>query len=363
MAKFSSTFDLGYDQWIAELWNSLDKSKKAAAAAADAGDGKFSSYGQFETFIRRLILPNNEYTISHLAIKTAWEGEEEEQQHASGTSSSLKEALQRDSYYATMIRGSCVKIPLTPDIWCPHDELQHTGEETQRFFEVMWEGLDEVAKKWHESINQQWNSRAGGYNGDDDDGDDDGASISSRSSRSTGYVNGVDVVTSTRRMKDIKRVMKEIWEESKSYRVSDAVHMTEKQILARLHRDGLLPLYGDAQFLNRKGMDQLHFCFLFRRHPMLRNQFAAAVGKRMTSEKIIHTGKNSIMEHHRTVQWSENEYICLAQLVRAQSSEIDKALRSFDKDGVLFVDYVRMLTQNMHTDAANAAGYNLRIAL
>lgn len=51
----------------------------------------------------------------------------------------LQEALQRDSYYATMVRGSCVKIPLTPDIWCPHDELQHTGEETQHFFQVMWE--------------------------------------------------------------------------------------------------------------------------------------------------------------------------------------------------------------------------------
>lgn len=164
-------------------------------------------------------------------------------------------------------------------------------------------------------------------------------------------------------MKDIKRVMKEIWEESKSYRVSDVVHMTEKQILARLHRDGLLPLYGDERTVMRMGMDPLRFCFLFRRHALLRNQFASAVGKRLTSEKIVSTGKNSIMEHHRTVQWSENEYIALAQLVRAQSGAIDRAIRGYDEDHEMFVDYVRMLTQNVQFDAANTAGYNLRVSI
>lgn len=279
-----------------------------------------------------------------------------------------------------MVRGSCVKIPLTPDIWCPHDELQHTGEETQHFFQVMWEGLDEVARQWHENVSR-WSSRPISLSSNRNrrrvptNNSDDAASSSAAGSvfgdddfddaadSSPSFMNGVDIVTSTRRMKDIKRVMKEIWEESKSYRISDAVHMTEKQILARLHRDGLLQHYGDARLLQQRGLDPLHICFLFRRHPLLRNQFASAVGKRMTSEKIIHTGKNSIMEHHRTVQWSENEYISLAQLARAQASEIDKAIRGFKKDDVLFVDYVNMLTQNAQFDAANLAGYNLRVAV
>ena len=153
-------------------------------------------------------------------------------------------------------------------------------------------------------------------------------------------------------------------QESKSYRISDAVHMTEKQILSRLHRDGLLPLYGDPHLFHQKKMDPLHFCFLFRRHGLLRNQFAAAVGKRLTSEKIIHTGKNSIMEHHRSVQWAENEYIALAQLVdKLSSSEIDAAVRKFNPEDVLFVDYVRMLTQNVQFDSANAAGYNIRVSI
>lgn len=248
------------------------------------------------------------------------------------------------------------------------------------------QGLDEVAKQWHDNVTR-WSSRAvnssstrnrrraaaadeyryddgasstsGGGGaaasafGDDDYDDDDNTSV----------VNGMDIVKSTRRMKDIKRVMKDIWEESKSYRISDAVHMTEKQLLSRLHRDGLLPLYGDARFLTQRQMDPLRFCFLFRRHSLLRNQFASAVGKRMTSEKIIHTGKNSIMEHHRTVQWSENEYVALAQLVRAQASLLDREIRKFDKEDVLFIDYVKMLTQNIQFDESNRAGYNLRVSI
>ena len=46
-------------------------------------------------------------------------------------------------------------------------------------------------------------------------------------------IQSAEIVNATRRLKDIKNVMKDIWEETKSYRISDTVHMTEKQILAR----------------------------------------------------------------------------------------------------------------------------------
>ena len=72
-----------------------------------------------------------------------------------------------------------------------------------------------------------------------------------------------DVANATRRVKDIKRVMKDIWEESKSYRISDHVHMTEKQLLSRLRSDGVLPAYDEASLASKK-MDPLHVCFLFR---------------------------------------------------------------------------------------------------
>lgn len=139
-------FNMVYDEWVQRLWNNLDTNCKVEGLdnATERQLRKMQSstffvgFGEFESTIRRLIIPNNEHSISHLVLKNAWDGEKYD---ADGTlrTSAMKDALQRDSYYATMVRGSCIKIPLTPDIWCPHDELQHTGEETQHFFRVMWE--------------------------------------------------------------------------------------------------------------------------------------------------------------------------------------------------------------------------------
>ena len=161
---------------------------------------------------------------------------------------------------------------------------------------------------------------------------------------------------------DIKRVMKEIWEESKSYRISDTVRMTEMQVLARLCRDGLLPQFQDTEFLLGKNMDPLHICFLFRRHEILRNQFAATIGRRMMTERAVSSSsKSNIMDHHRTVQWSENEYIALAQLVQNNSSIIDSLIQGYNhaKPGHYFLDYVKMLTVNPQYQAAQNAGYNM----
>jgi hypothetical protein len=62
-----------------------------------------------------------------------------------------------------MVRGACIKIPLTPDIWCAHDEMQHTGEDTTLFFSAMWDGLGVVARKWQANI-ARWSNRGGGQN-------------------------------------------------------------------------------------------------------------------------------------------------------------------------------------------------------
>jgi hypothetical protein len=59
-----------------------------------------------------------------------------------------------------MVRGACIKIPLTPDIWCAHDEMQHTGEDTTLFFSAMWDGLGVVARKWQANI-ARWSNRGG----------------------------------------------------------------------------------------------------------------------------------------------------------------------------------------------------------
>ncbi len=81
--------------------------------------------------------------------------------------------------------------------------------------------------------------------------------------------------------------MKEIWESSKEYRISDKVHMTEMQVLHRLKNDGIFPyidrpakdagsnLDGTSSGLGKGGSDDAaartismqnaHVCFYMRR--------------------------------------------------------------------------------------------------
>jgi hypothetical protein len=47
-------------------------------------------------------------------------------------------------------------------------------------------------------------------------------------------------------MKDIRDAMVEILSESKKFRISDEVHMTEVQVLSRLKRDGLIDWFDSS---------------------------------------------------------------------------------------------------------------------
>ena len=354
---------LTYEEWIRVLWSNLPDCKKQDTSSKMVEDENgheyvvFRNFEEFERDVRHAMIPANQYSISHLVLQTAWEGENILSPDGTWKQSDLQNALQLDSYYATMVRGACVKVPLTPDIWCAHDEMQHTGEDTALFFTIMWQGLEQVAKQWHSNI-LSWTTRLGNRNnlasvGTANNAASDGLETILQSS---------EVVNTTRRVKDIKRVMKEIWEESKSYRISDTVRMTEMQVLARLCRDGLLPHFQDTEFLLGKNMDPLHICFLFRRHEILRNQFAATIGRRMMTERAVSSSsKSNIMDHHRTVQWSENEYIALAQLVQNNLSIIDSLIQGYNhaKPGHYFLDYVKMLTVNPQYQAAQNAGYNM----
>ncbi len=63
------------------------------------------------------------------------------------------------------------------------------------------------------------------------------------------------------------------------------------------------------------------------RSALFRYVFASAVGKRYFSERISGSNKGNIMEHHRSVQWSENEYITLVHLVQEHESVLRKDLK------------------------------------
>ena len=59
------------------------------------------------------------------------------------TSSVHDVARQMDRYYATLVHGAAVRVPL-PEIWCPENEMEHTARDSKQFFDVMWKSLKEV---------------------------------------------------------------------------------------------------------------------------------------------------------------------------------------------------------------------------
>ncbi len=143
--------------------------------------------------------------------------------------------------------------------------------------------------------------------------------------------------------------MKEIWEQSKSFRISDKVHMTEVQILQRLKADGVCRWVDNVALMSGEEnknfrIENLHICFYMRRSPIFRYAFAAAVGKRHHSERMSSTGKTSIIEHHRSVQWAEKEYATLYGILEQNQHIVQKELVETSSDtDPMFLDYCRLL--------------------
>lgn len=95
--------------------------------------------------------------------------------------------------------------------------------------------------------------------------------------------------------------MEDVWNETRLFRISSDVHMVELMVLQRLHRDGFFPwclLFNPMQLWVTTQYDRsfcritqtpehLRLCFIMRRTPEFRSQFAAVVGKRLFSERLV----------------------------------------------------------------------------
>lgn len=131
-------------------------------------------------------------------------------------------------------------------------------------------------------------------------------------------------------LKTIKQQMREIWHDSQNFGVSNEVFMVEVEVIHRLISDGLLSFLQSGRF---KGLTVESLIRFMRRDEKFRYQFASTVGKRMLSERIISRGRTSIIEHHRSVNWGEREYVALHRMVCDESSYMDRMIREGFKDG------------------------------
>jgi hypothetical protein len=222
--KIETFFNMEYSQWInTMLCNHFADAKNRAELEKNPEMMQdFKAY-----FIENIIVP---YKSVQDFIKEA-----QLQKVAAIQNNTPATAQHRDMYYANLVHGACVKVPIS-EIWCPNDEMEHSDKDTESFFKAMWKGLRGTL------------SNAMNYGGGKD---------------MARYTDSL--IKSIRDVKDAKRHMKQIWEESKSYRVSDRVHMTEVQILQRLKADGVFRWIDDPDMCLKDGPQHLHLCFYMRR--------------------------------------------------------------------------------------------------
>ena len=179
--------------------------------------------------------------VMHLAREVVHVPPEENVRHV---------AQQQDLFYANLVHGASVRVPLA-DIWCPNNQLEHTDRDTNKFFDIMWKSLRDVLKT---SMGDPAAAQA----------EQGGPRVQNR------VADFCDsLMKSVSRLRDTKKLMKQIWDESNECRISDRVHMSEIQILQRLCMDGLFPYLNrplsSAATKGKINMQNIHVCFYMRR--------------------------------------------------------------------------------------------------
>jgi hypothetical protein len=111
-----------------------------------------------------------------------------------------------------------------------------------------------------------------------------------------------------------RKLFSNILLEYHEFTVCKEVEMVEFEVIYRLSNDGVFPW-----LVNGKPIDGLDVITLVRalRWSSFKHQFAAVVGKRMMTERLIQSGRTNIVEHHRSSAWAEREYVGMYNMMEA----------------------------------------------
>jgi hypothetical protein len=129
-----------FDKWSKELYNLKISRFKIKGAVK-------MSLSSFQSKLLEGILSHVDGHMSEmqlLALHRAWIFEDAIMKKKIGIGDTALEhmhveAQKLDKAYACMVHGSCMKVPLVPDIWCPHEGIESVipiGRETDSFFKA-----------------------------------------------------------------------------------------------------------------------------------------------------------------------------------------------------------------------------------
>lgn len=200
-------------------------------------------------------------------------------------------------------------------VWVPDDEDEHSRLDKESYGKIMWKVMDKIF-----------------------------AQLQSTSTMNTGEM----IYSTAVLMRDVKRALTNVWEEAKSFRISNEVHMVESSVLDRLGRDGLFPWVRDPKLEGYK----FYMCLAMRRDKVFQYGFASVVGKRYLSERIISANRVQIIDHHRTTSWAEREYLSFANLVKQEADHLRRLM--YEMPGSVFYSKSRVYLEMLHNETVYA---------
>lgn len=189
-----------------------------------------------------------------------------------------------DEEYAIAVKGNAVNTNLSV-VWSPQLKDGIDNYDQEQFAGILWKVIENYVGEFTKKYWAEGNLNRGTL---DQQKRDLGNSITS-----------------------IRKELKDIWYGTFQWSITPEVQGVEYEILYRLTRSG-----GDRNCaIAKEAAEEGDAIIRFMRHDKrIMPAFAAAVGKRLLTERIISRGRTSIVEHHRSVKWSETTFATLQQL-------------------------------------------------
>jgi len=219
------------------------------------------------------------------------------------------EAMNLDHYYARLICGAAVSTNIK-FVWVPGSLDGPDEQDMTNLKAIMWHSIAKCIDQMLDSMNidvatgTRPSTNRGGGNALRGTNTNDRSNFHDPSRVLEEQTDLYRQLQSF--VKKFKTCIEDEWAAKKEFRISDCVHMVEMEIVRRLQRDGLLQRIS----CNDIGTT-LRICLIFRRNASLRYPFAAAVGKRLFSTRIVASQRAQIIEHKRASTWAEQAYHAL----------------------------------------------------
>lgn len=191
---------------------------------------------------------------------------------------------EKDEEYAIAVKGNAVNTSLSV-VWSPDMKEGIDNYDQEQFAGILWKVIENYVAQF---TKKYW-----------EDGHLNRGSLDKQRSEL-----GKSITM-------IRKELKDIWYGTFNWSVTPEVQGIEYEILYRLSRSEGNRNCAISKTATKEGDAIIRF---MRHDKAIMPAFAAAVGKRLLTERIISRGRTSIVEHHRSVKWAETAFATLKQL-------------------------------------------------